>query len=332
MAGLPDSAVQVSVATRDERRRALAMALGTGGVPASSALIDRALAESQERDAEWPGLLVARVVRAEMPAKSNSMNGNESPIVGAIWLRFLAGKVGSFSTPQVTADAPAGTGLLLLERGVEIAAKSEVALLQGLVDPNAPENAQDFSAAGFVHTTDLLFLVAQCDGSQIDWRGETTRQQAVQWLPYTAEQHHRLATLVERTYIGSQDCPELDGVRAIDDVLAGYRATGEFDAQRWLIAVDGGRDVGCLLLADHPADDQWELVYLGVDPEFRRHGLGEVLTHRALSMTSQAGRARLVLAVDAANAPALAVYRKAGFETWDRRSIYLRYSDKPREM
>jgi ribosomal protein S18 acetylase RimI-like enzyme len=49
-------------------------------------------------------------------------------------------------------------------------------------------------------------------------------------------------------------------------------------------------------------------------------------------MTQAAGRRQLVLAVDAANAPAIAIYRKAGFTAWDRRNIFLRRFDKPREM
>jgi ribosomal protein S18 acetylase RimI-like enzyme len=86
------------------------------------------------------------------------------------------------------------------------------------------------------------------------------------------------------------------------------------------------------LLADHPDDDQWELVYLGVAPESRGQGLGMALARKALAMARRAGRRQLVLAVDAANAPAIEIYRRAGFEAWERRRIFLRRFDKPREM
>jgi hypothetical protein len=36
-------------------------------------------------------------------------------------------------------------------------------------------------------------------------------------------------------------------------------------------------------------------------------------------------RDRIVLAVDAANAPARAVYREAKFNAWDQRSVFLRF-------
>jgi ribosomal protein S18 acetylase RimI-like enzyme len=335
MGELSDTVVQISVAKPDERREALAIALGAGGVCASSAVIDRALAESQGRDEEWPGLLVARVVRAADTKAGRTANRNDTgiePIVGAVWVRFLPGRVGSVTAPQTRMDAPRQTGALLLERAAETASEANVVLLQALVEPEDTIAASEFAAAGFAHTTDLLFLVAQCDGDQSASRSSRPTENAIEWVAYTAEQHNRLADLVERTYVASRDCPELDGIRAIDDVLAGYRATGEFAPERWLIATQAGHDVGCLLLADHPADAQWELVYLGVAPEFRGRGLGAALTHRALWMASRANRARVVLAVDAANAPALAIYRQAGFETWGRRAIFLRHSDKPREM
>ena len=59
-----------------------------------------------------------------------------------------------------------------------------------------------------------------------------------------------------------------------EEVLSGYRTTGVFDPQRWLLVRQDGEDVGCLLLADHPTSSQWELVYMGLVPEVRGRGLG----------------------------------------------------------
>ena len=134
----------------------------------------------------------------------------------------------------------------------------------------------------------------------------------------------RLAAIIERTYEGTLDCPQLNGVRDVHDVLAGYRACGKFDPARWLIARRGDCDVGCLLLTDHPDEDQWELVYAGLVPAERGHGAGLALAEHAQFLTRQAGRARMVLAVDAANAPAVTTYERVGFVTWDRRSAQLR--------
>jgi ribosomal protein S18 acetylase RimI-like enzyme len=91
-----------------------------------------------------------------------------------------------------------------------------------------------------------------------------------------------------------------------------------------LIARRGQRDVGCLLLADHPLQNQWELVYMGIVPEARGMRLGLAVTRHAQRLAHGAGRERLVLAVDAANAPALELYRRAGFLAWDQRRVFLK--------
>ena len=116
----------------------------------------------------------------------------------------------------------------------------------------------------------------------------------------------------------------MNGLREIEDVLEGYQATGEFDASRWLIARREGHDVGCLLLAAHPEDDMWELVYQGIVPAARGQRFGMDLTQYAQWRTRQAGVAQLVLAVDAANEPALRIYAAAGFTAWEQRWIFVK--------
>ncbi len=84
------------------------------------------------------------------------------------------------------------------------------------------------------------------------------------------------------------------------------------------------RDIGCLLLADHPESNQWELVYMGLVPEARGRGWGAKIARHAQWEAQRAGRERLVLAVDAANRPAVAMYQQAGLFAWDRRVVLLR--------
>jgi hypothetical protein len=79
-----------------------------------------------------------------------------------------------------------------------------------------------------------------------------------------------------------------------------------------------------LLLADHPDDDQWELVYMGIIPAARGRGWGLQITRHAQWLTGCAARRRLILAVDAANQPAVAMYAAAGFQTWNRRSAFVK--------
>ena len=92
------------------------------------------------------------------------------------------------------------------------------------------------------------------------------------------------------------------------------------------------RDVGCLLLADHPRHNSMELLYLGLIPAARGRGWGKHLVRRAQGLTRLAGRSRLVLAVDAANAPAVQTYTATGFQAWQRRRLYVEVSSVARQL
>ena len=129
---------------------------------------------------------------------------------------------------------------------------------------------------------------------------------------------------MERTYVDSLDCVGLDGVRPIADVLVGYRETGRYRPDWWLIATHAGQDVGCVLLADHPEHDQCELMYLGMVPEVRGRGWGVEATRHVQWMMRGIARERMVLAVDDNNWPAQGVYSITGFDVWDRRCVYVR--------
>jgi hypothetical protein len=164
----------------------------------------------------------------------------------------------------------------------------------------------------------LVYLVSSCDHfPQAEPRGE------LQFQCFAPADELRLGQLIERTYAGSLDCSELDGIRVISDVLSGYRETGEYRPDWWLFAQHAGQDVGCVLLADHPDHDQAELMYMGVVPEMRGRGWGEQITRYAQWMVGQAPRKRMVLAVDDHNWPAQGIYSTTGFDHWDRRCVYV---------
>ena len=97
------------------------------------------------------------------------------------------------------------------------------------------------------------------------------------------------------------------------------------------------RDIGCLIMADHLLERNCELVYMGIVPEARGLARGVEIVRFAQWHAGQSkiaeGNAeqnvklaadRLVLAVDVANSPAIRMYAAAGFQTWDRRSVFLR--------
>ena len=247
-------------------------------------------------------------------------------LAGAIYCEVQLGGSAGLWPPQISADFAAIDANFaercvaeLLQAACQWLAARRVRIVQSLLTTDAGPDAQRLQAAGFTHPADLLYLVSLANRFP-----EAPVATGLTFEPVSARGDDQLAELLEATYEQTLDCPALNGVQDCRDVLAGYRATSSFDPSRWFFVRRGERDVGCLLLADFPEANQWLLVYMGVVPEFRGQGLGIELVRHAQWLCREAGRARLVLAVDAANQPAIDIYAAAGFIAWDRRSVWLK--------
>lgn len=131
--------------------------------------------------------------------------------------------------------------------------------------------------------------------------------------------HHTLLL----TYEDTRDCPEVNGVRTIDEIIAGHQSQGVHDPQRWWLARDAGSPAGVLLLAQMPDWEGWELCYLGVVPQARGRGFGRELTLKALRAAQEARTQQLTVSVDVRNQPAWNLYRSLGFEPHEQRAVFL---------
>jgi RimJ/RimL family protein N-acetyltransferase len=117
--------------------------------------------------------------------------------------------------------------------------------------------------------------------------------------------------LVERTYQGSLDVPELAGRRNIENTLLGY-SDGLPEQERWWWNVEAsGTPIGCLILTPSRNSD-CELTYLGLGAPFRGQGYGTDILRFAMRTAARQKRRRMVLAVDERNKPAISTYLKAG--------------------
>jgi ribosomal protein S18 acetylase RimI-like enzyme len=116
------------------------------------------------------------------------------------------------------------------------------------------------------------------------------------------------------TFEESRDCPELNGLRSANEVLAGHKATAP-DLSRWWLARSETAAVGVVILANSPVDRIAELAYLGVVPSARRRGYGRALTSFALDRATSDGAKGLTLLVDQRNHPAFDLYTSIGCQT-----------------
>jgi ribosomal protein S18 acetylase RimI-like enzyme len=239
--------------------------------------------------------------------------------VGAVFAQLQPGKSALIWPPGLVPGEPSTTAKALVDSACDWLAEAGVHEAHALLADCSGADDVLFASCGFSRLADLLYLVSE----RADFP-KTRPESPLRLEAYSPAEHTRLARLVEATYEHTLDCPALDGVRQVEDVLAGYRAIGESGTTHWSIVKHLGRDVGCLLLADHPQHGNMELLYMGLGVESRGQGLGFHLAQQAQWIASQQGRARLVLAVDARNQPALALYRRGGFRQWDKRSALLK--------
>lgn len=248
----------------------------------------------------------------------------EDRLVGAVFTQVQPGQTGLVWLPRLLGhDEPATTARALLEAACGLLADHHVRMAQAVLETVTAADASLLRHGGFRHLAELLYLV--CLEEEFPRREPLgDRAGELSFEPHDPADQDRLIQLVNATYQDTRDCPELNGVRRTEDVLAGYRATGEFDPARWLIVRHANRDVGCLLLADHPAQNNWELVYMGLVVSARGQGWGTQIARHALWLTGRVGRPQLVVAVDGANWPAVNMYESVGFRRWDTRQIYVK--------
>ncbi len=292
---------EVRAARRAEARDALELLLADCA-PADRVLVAADLARQLPgRGDDCPGLYVACEQRA---------------VVGGGWGQLHRGRTGSVWRPRFWGDDVAPLGAELVRRSAEWLATHDLCLMQSLLAPHDATAARWLTECGFAHVARLGYLVWSDDQRPLP-------EVSLRFTAASAAEAGELARIVERSYHGTLDCPELNGLRTMTEVLDGYGEVGAAWPEAWLVAWRADVPIGCLILADHPASQQSELVYMGLVPEFRGQALGVQLVSRAKRLLRERGRSRLVLAVDLRNAPALQLYHRQGFTLWDERDVFI---------
>jgi mycothiol synthase len=264
-------------------------------------------------------------------------------LVAAIWAQIRAGRVASLWPPGLATGESAATAAAIIDLAADKAAAAGARVVQSLLETDAGPEAKWLRLYGFQHIADLLYLVSLREdfpNARPESELEFEPLGKAGELGISETQTKRLVGIIRLTYIDTQDCPAVHGMRAMDDVLATYRAVGQFNHARWFFVRRKSADIGCLIMASHAQEENCELIYMGIAPEARGNGFGLEIVRYAqwlagkceggekiageIATESENTAARMILAVDAANSPAIATYAAAGFQTWDRRSAFLR--------
>lgn len=242
---------------------------------------------------------------------------DESGVVGATFAALLPDGGAVVWPPRTQSHADDLTDALA-EHAVVWLRGHGAKTAQALLAPDETAAARPLLAHGFRHVTTLWYLRHSLDMAA----AALAAPDRLELSTYAATDPAIFQSALAQTYEGTLDFPELNGVRTPDEVLAGYQGDG-FDPERWWIAFSQTQSVGVLLVNPAPDWGGWEVEYVGVVPSARRRGYGSELVRLALIEAKAAGVPYVSIAVDERNEPARALYRRLGFEPFDRREVFL---------
>lgn len=298
---------QTRICEPSERAQALELLFSHLAEPERGEQVKRLLNECQTESLDLDGLIVCRL---------------DSRLAGAALAQVNPGRTMFLWPPRV---APILSGVReretysrLLHYVRSSARERDVRLVQSLLSDDDRDLAPVYLASGFRRLTRLVYLQRFVDDVPI-----APPKSDLEFIAYEPARHTEFLAVLDRSYHDTRDCPELNGVRSLEEIFASHKAQGEFNPDHWLLAHRGGDYVGCLLLAGLPSIQAVEIAYVAVLPEARGGGLGRELTRHAFRLAKSAGAQIVTLAVDGRNEPARKMYESEGFEPWDARDVYL---------
>ncbi len=295
----------VAVARCEERAPAFHLIFQHLGSDERQARVANALRLLSQGDLDPAGILVMRQ-GAQLRGALVCL-----PVPGASGLVWPPQVVGEPDRQEIEDRLLQAASAWLQQRGAKLA--------QALLAADEVHLGASLERNGFQHLGKLWYLRHDL-ARPVDRVGWSA---SLRYEPYSSADRTLFHQTLLRTYEGTQDCPEVNGVRHLEEVLQGHRAQGAHRPERWWLAREGDHPVGVLLLTEMPEWRGLDVSYLGVVPEARRRGVGRDLTRKAIHEARAFGAAQLTLAVDARNQPAWNLYRGLGFAVYDEREVYL---------
>lgn len=207
----------------------------------------------------------------------------------------------------------------LLERLQSAVWQRGVLMLQCNIPPEDAVTPVALQSGGLDHSARLVYL--ECDA--FGRKPGMGRTPAIEFVRYSPEREGDFLKVLRGTYRASLDCPALNDLRDVGDVLTGHRYTGVHDPDLWFVALRDRRPVGVLLLSGVSGRSCYEVVYVGVVDDLRGRGFGDRLMGLAVETARRRGVKRLLLAVDEKNHFARSLYARWGFNELERRDVWI---------
>jgi len=198
----------------------------------------------------------------------------------------------------------------------------DLIIIQALVEPTSTAQISALARSGFDYLANLVYCERDMQTVPPMRSGED-HLNPLTFVTYADSGDDLFEEVLSATYEHSLDCPRLNGLRSIADVMAAHRSCGQHDPTLWYVARLDSDPAGVILLAPQAHMAAVELVYMGVLPAYRGRGLGEVLLNRAHRTCTEHGFEKIILAVDRKNVYARSLYERWGFKTVGGRDAWI---------
>ncbi|MDG2476903.1 MAG: GNAT family N-acetyltransferase [Phycisphaerales bacterium] len=279
----------ITLVSPDRYEEALRCVLGRRRAVAMTPLIDRLTTAGRLRDGS---LMAAETSDGRFVAASLMVQG--------------AGR-----TVSVMLSTPHGSGgaarcEAVLNSAVDSLAGWPVDLAQALLSPSDTAVLGVFEACEF-------FRLAELHTMTMAVRSRRGDVELPEGLALRDASDAELPGILDQTYVDTQDCPQLHGLRHTVDIVAGHRAGGQVVSALWQTIVRDGQPVGCVLMTCD-RDAVADLAYIGLMPSSRGRGIAGAVLRVMLKRLLSCDIRTIRLAVDATNAPATRLYRQLGFK------------------
>ena len=205
---------------------------------------------------------VELVLSGQMDVRGLFVLREAGEIAGVIACEPLPG-AGSIIWPPVLAGTQnIDLEDLLVGRACDWLLQHRARLAQCLLPPEDALLAEPLLRNGFTRITSLSYLRNSLRREDVP--PLVTR---LHFEPYDPDNPRLFHETLVRTYQSTLDCPEVNGVRTIEEVIEGHRAQGPFDPGLWLLAFEDNQPIGVLMLGVARPGEEWEVGYMGIVPE-----------------------------------------------------------------
>lgn len=271
--------------------------------------------------------LAADHARGDPPLFETSIVGGK--LVAATYFRRLPGHVASLSGLN-SLPGHEDEACELVQRAFQALQRQDYGQIQAVVDWDDVFTIKILNQAGFEKLTEVHQLWCDVRTAVLPERPAGKQERKLDWQAARDLSHEEVSALIGRSFVETLDCPRLNSLRRPEDVLQGFLEGKRLEqTDEWYVLRSDDLPVGIVFLEKHSAE-MVELVYMGLDPELRGNGLGRILLGKAFKTANSAGAKILVLGVDAANWPANALYKAAGFLTHQSKAVLFHRDDLAR--